>query len=46
MMISIRPQPAAEALFTGGEDTITAGTKPATSPRRPSRYDLRQVNNS
>ena len=43
--ISIRRQPG-PAPFSGCSGTITAGTNPATSPSRPSRYALRHANSS
>ena len=44
LTISIRLQPA--LLAVSGCSTTSAGTNPATSPSRPSRYALRQANSS
>jgi hypothetical protein len=45
LTISIRRQPV-PVPFSGCSGTITAGTNPAMSPSRPSRYALRQANSS
>jgi hypothetical protein len=45
LTISIRRQPS-PVTFSGCSGTITAGTNPAMSPSRPSRYALRQANSS
>ena len=45
LTISIRLQPG-PVPFSGCSGTIIAGTNPATSPSRPSRYALRQANSS
>src|SRR6478735_3419809 len=45
LTISIRLPPS-PLTFSGCSGTITAGTNPAMSPSRPSRYALRQANSS
>src|SRR5229473_6388293 len=45
LTISIRPQPD-PVPFSGGSETIIAGTNLAGTPSRPARYALRHVNKS
>jgi hypothetical protein len=45
LTISIRPQPD-PVPFSGGSETIIAGTNPGGTPSRPARYALRHENKS